>query len=244
MDFVKIGIFSDVHGNLEALKKVFEVFENEGCSEIFNLGDTVSLGGYSKQCLDFVLSKKNCTNLLGNHDKDYVDNTYQQKPLSHTTTAHKLAVFDQLGDDYRQKVSQFKLYVEKDYFGLKVAFMHYALTGNPDWPFQNLATTPSGEQFDQMFKFCPCDLIFFGHKHELCNVVGKTTKVYCDVGSAGCHPRDTAECVVLTIFENKGYQLSRVAVPYDRLDNLKQMQRLNMPDSEYLFDFYYNRKDV
>ncbi|MBO5772894.1 MAG: metallophosphoesterase family protein [Clostridia bacterium] len=244
MEFVKIGIFSDVHGNLEALKKVFHVFESQGCSEIFNLGDTVSLGGYSKECLEFVLSKTNCVNLLGNHDKDYLDNTYEQKQYSHTTTGHKKAVFAQLGESYRKYVKEFPLYVEKEYFGLKVAFMHYALTGNPDWPFQFLQVAPTDEKFDEMFSFCQSDLIFFGHKHELCNLVGKTNKMYCDVGSAGCHPRNTAECVVLTIYEDKSYCLSRIATPYNRFDTLQKMHSLDMPDSQYIFDFYYDRKDV
>ena len=40
----KIAIISDIHGNLEALKAVFNDIENRGIKRIFCLGDIVMAG--------------------------------------------------------------------------------------------------------------------------------------------------------------------------------------------------------
>ena len=64
----KIAIISDIHGNLEALKAVFNDIENRGIKRIFCLGDIVSKGANASLCLELVREK--CEVIIkGNNDQ-------------------------------------------------------------------------------------------------------------------------------------------------------------------------------
>ncbi len=64
---MKIGIISDIHGNLHALQAVAEELEREKVDEIWCLGDVVGYGAFPNECLQWV--KENCKYfILGNHE--------------------------------------------------------------------------------------------------------------------------------------------------------------------------------
>lgn len=54
----KIAVISDVHGNLEALKKVLSDIETRGIKKIICLGDVIGKGTHPHECLDLI--KENC----------------------------------------------------------------------------------------------------------------------------------------------------------------------------------------
>ncbi len=241
MKFVKLGILTDVHANVFALKKCVEYLEKSGCDEVFNLGDTISLGANSKECLDIVL-EKGFVNLLGNHDRDYLLNYPYAKPLSHTSTEHKFFVFEQLKNEYRNEIAKFPLEVEREYYGKKLQFCHYPVNhslGKDEYPFQTFQPVPSVENFNEICKDYQADLIFFGHKHEKCLLHGD--KIYCDVGSLGCHPRPFAEFKILKIFEDGTFKIQQISLAYNRKRVLEELLKNNVPSGQYIFDFYYDQ---
>lgn len=64
---MKALILSDIHGNFEALKAVFEESKGE-FEEIWCLGDIVGYGPSPNQCIEFLKNKENFICVLGNHD--------------------------------------------------------------------------------------------------------------------------------------------------------------------------------
>ena len=70
----RFAIISDIHGNLEALTRAFEVIDEEGIDDIVCLGDTVGYGADPAECLKLVRSRCSII-LLGNHDAASVDLT-------------------------------------------------------------------------------------------------------------------------------------------------------------------------
>jgi diadenosine tetraphosphatase ApaH/serine/threonine PP2A family protein phosphatase len=64
---MRIGIFSDTHANLEALKAVLAAYERERIDRYVCLGDTVGYGGNPNECCDLVRNLVAFT-ILGNHD--------------------------------------------------------------------------------------------------------------------------------------------------------------------------------
>lgn len=61
------AIISDIHGNLEALVKVFEEIDRRAITEIICLGDVVGYGPNPIECLELVSQRCSVT-LMGNHD--------------------------------------------------------------------------------------------------------------------------------------------------------------------------------
>jgi diadenosine tetraphosphatase ApaH/serine/threonine PP2A family protein phosphatase len=64
---MRIGIFSDVHANIEALTAVMDAFESERIDKYVCIGDVVGYGASPNECCDIV--RKGCAfTILGNHD--------------------------------------------------------------------------------------------------------------------------------------------------------------------------------
>jgi predicted phosphodiesterase len=63
---LRIGVFSDIHSNWQALEAVVE--DCQDVDEVVCLGDVVGYGGDPKRCLDFV-RRQDWLTLVGNHDR-------------------------------------------------------------------------------------------------------------------------------------------------------------------------------
>ena len=243
MKQIKIGIFSDIHGNVLALEAILDYFKKIKVDSIFHLGDVMCMGPRPKECMDLLLSTPNLTCILGNHDNDYLNSNTIPPELSHVTQEHKRFTFDLLGAKYREQVARFPLIVVQNYFSLKVAYMHYGLAREEDKKknskavFRPIDNNVTAESLDSMYEAIPADIVFFGHKHSAIDLIGK--KVYCDVGSAGCFRESFARCVVFTVNEDCTYKIERAFIPYDRGAVLKDMDERNVPSSKFIQGFYF-----
>ena len=64
---MRLGIFSDVHANLEAMSAVMDAYSSEEIDAYYCLGDVVGYGGSPNECADIVREVAEVT-ILGNHD--------------------------------------------------------------------------------------------------------------------------------------------------------------------------------
>ena len=71
---MRVAVFGDVHGNLPALQ-IF-LSKIKGVDLSVNLGDTVNYGPWSNECAEILFELKNNINLIGNHDKAFIDKHY------------------------------------------------------------------------------------------------------------------------------------------------------------------------
>ncbi len=68
---MKIGLFSDIHGNLEAFEQVLGALKKQNVERYVFLGDLVGYGASPKECIQLLqqLTKENgCVSIAGNHD--------------------------------------------------------------------------------------------------------------------------------------------------------------------------------
>lgn len=65
---MKLGIFSDVHANQEALKKVLSFLENEQVDGYIFCGDITGYGPRPEECVQIIRGLKNLICITGNHD--------------------------------------------------------------------------------------------------------------------------------------------------------------------------------
>ena len=106
---MKIGVISDVHGNIHALWAVEKKLAELNVDEVWCLGATVGYGAFPNQCVEWV--RKNCSVvLLGNHELallGYVDvfllNDYARAAIEWTKgviTEENLGFLRTLGVQY------------------------------------------------------------------------------------------------------------------------------------------------
>jgi predicted phosphodiesterase len=87
---MRIGIFSDIHANYEALSAVLESFKKESIDEYHCLGDVVGYGGSPNECADIVREVARNT-ILGNHDAAVagrMDYSYYYEAARHALDVH------------------------------------------------------------------------------------------------------------------------------------------------------------
>lgn len=87
---MRLGIYSDVHANLEALSAVLEAYRSESIDVYYCLGDTVGYGGSPNECADLVRETVRKT-ILGNHDaavSGRMDYSYYYEAARHALDAH------------------------------------------------------------------------------------------------------------------------------------------------------------
>ncbi|EGO86803.1 serine/threonine protein phosphatase, partial [Clostridium botulinum C str. Stockholm] len=81
---MRIAIFSDIHGNIEALKAVLENIKSKNVHRVVCLGDLVGYGPFPNEVIDLIKSKDILT-IAGNYDMAVVTNDIkyiQDNPLN------------------------------------------------------------------------------------------------------------------------------------------------------------------
>ena len=87
---MRIGIFSDVHANLEALEVVINALRAKRCDYFVCLGDVVGYGAPPNECCDLIREVANAT-ILGNHDAAVcgrMDYSYYRAPARQALDWH------------------------------------------------------------------------------------------------------------------------------------------------------------
>lgn len=83
---MRVAIISDIHSNLEALQKAFEIIDEKNIDEVVCLGDLVGYGANPNECVDLTRKRASCV-LLGNHDQAAFDLSQTEHFNRHARTA-------------------------------------------------------------------------------------------------------------------------------------------------------------
>lgn len=71
---MRVVVFGDIHGNLPALEAMLK---DAGKTDAYIcLGDIVDYGPWSNECVERVVSLKNCTLIAGNHERYFLERKY------------------------------------------------------------------------------------------------------------------------------------------------------------------------
>lgn len=71
---MKIAIFSDIHGNLPALKLMLK--DAGKVNRYICLGDVINYGPWSNECIELLQKLNNTILLLGNHEEAFIRRNY------------------------------------------------------------------------------------------------------------------------------------------------------------------------
>jgi predicted phosphodiesterase len=90
---MRLLVFGDVHGNLIALEKMLSKFSGS-VDKLICHGDLVNYGPWSNECVKLIESI-DCTRLIGNHERAYLNGEYKGSALVEKFFAHTFPKFDQ-----------------------------------------------------------------------------------------------------------------------------------------------------
>ena len=164
---MNIAVFSDIHGNLKALKNVLAQIKEQNVDKVVFLGDIFQRGNEELECLDLIKENKiicvkgNCELYL-QYGID-IDTDVEHLREYYDTTRVKLS------DEQMQFVKDMPLYYVNECNGHKIRFSHFLFDDiNAPYPFFQLADLKNGV-FDNACKseeVKAYDLLVVGHSHQ------------------------------------------------------------------------------
>ncbi|MDD5699158.1 MAG: metallophosphoesterase family protein [Victivallaceae bacterium] len=153
-----LGVFGDIHGNIEALASVYARLTGLGCEQIVCLGDIVGYGASPGECINF-LKDNEIACIKGNHDFFTLDRQ-EQSDWNMKDYSREAIIWTQ-----KQLTEQQFHWLENLPFSMKIAgvqFVHSSMEtlDGEYWPYILDAKTA---QFH--FYLQECQVAFCGHIH-------------------------------------------------------------------------------
>ncbi|MGE4519193.1 MAG: metallophosphoesterase, partial [Desulfobacteraceae bacterium] len=218
----KTAVLSDIHGNYDALKAVFEDMEKQNISEAVSLGDNIGYGPEPNQVVS-TLKLKSIPSVLGNHELGII--TPEIKKWFNPFSREALTITENiLTGNSIETISKYPDYLIKS----NIRFVH----GAPPDKILTYIFEFSPEGLKNLFTQYSEHICFTGHTHKLGmiytdknNVVkseletvaklDKKKRYIINSGSIG-QPRDGDKRAKYLIFNKKTLEIEIRFVDYDR----------------------------
>jgi len=229
------AIFSDVHGNLEALEAVVEDFGRRGVTRSFFIGDAVGYGPSPNECLK-TIADLTTVRLLGNHDYAVLQeggpmefNKHAQTAIRWTKTALKPEAREILHSFTMSEIVQQMHMVHSS--PLKPQLWDYILDPiTAAAALQNISESvcfvghTHQPRIFQKANGVPCSELLVGELH-----LEDTARYIINVGSVG-QPRDGDPRACYALYEPESEQLTYARVPYDIEKTQNKMRAAGLPE--------------
>ena len=157
---MKYGFLSDCHGNIQGLKRAYDVLVSYGAKKFICLGDVVGYGANSAECIEFLESRFDIV-LAGNHDHALIEKCSMAHYQSYAIES-LILTRSQLKKSHIDYLMQLPLEKTFEENGLRVHLTH----AHPKDP-ENWCYYPEDPEFsivnegEDLVGLC-----FYGHTHQ------------------------------------------------------------------------------
>lgn len=164
---MKIAVFSDIHGNYEALKSVNKMIEREQVDEVFFIGDIFQREHDEIKCLDYLM-RSDITCIKGNCEL-YLDLGVQIDSDMESFRSYYDNIREKLTAEQRAFIHALPFYCELTENGHRVLLSHFLIKDkNLVYPFYQLSDMETNAfsravMSDEIQKY---DLVVVGHTHQ------------------------------------------------------------------------------
>lgn len=219
----RIAVFSDIHGNLQALESILKDIERSNVDEVICLGDIIGIGPSSKECLDIVMDSR-IKMVKGNHEIYQIDEKYYNNATSEEIE-HRKWVRNQLDDKEMDYIENLPMTYEELINGKLFTFTHFFL-GDQYYQLLNIL---GDNRIFEVAKTVETDYMFFGHSHDSFQI--DNGSLFTCVGSSGCRKNNITFYTIVEI-EGKSVRITKKEIEFDREEFDKLMKKIDYPDIE------------
>ena len=225
---MKILVFTDLHGSLNALKALSQTQDFKQADKVVFLGDVTFGCSRPNECLDLLKQLKCDVYILGNNDS-YICNHIPEADLE-TFSGGKLIQHEWMKKNISEENKEFMKTWPKSFKmtlnNKKFYFTHYQWEEfNND---TNVIDTPTEKNFEirkEMFKNIEADYYILGHEHEQ-NYFTDGIKHYFCLGATGLK---TPACYLLINSDENAIQLEEKYVDFDIYEEISLMDKAGYP---------------
>jgi diadenosine tetraphosphatase ApaH/serine/threonine PP2A family protein phosphatase len=230
---MRYAIFSDIHGNLEALEAVLRDAEERKCTHFVCLGDVVGYNANPHECVDRI-RKLDCPTVKGNHDEQA---SIEESSRDFNELAEQAINWtrEHLGEEDKQWLRDLRFQLQVRDFTI----VHATLDTPEQWGyvFNNLDATAS-------FTHQHTTVCFFGHTHVPMAFIREeggvrrvrvdqlpieaTKKYFINTGSVG-QPRDGDWRAAYCVYDLEKNVVEQCRVQYDLETAQKKIDKAGLP---------------
>jgi putative phosphoesterase len=216
-----IGVFSDIHGNLQALESVFEDAQKRGVNVFVNAGDIVGYGAFPNETVE-LLCEKGVLGILGNYDLEVLEGKINSKGAKRV--AYKFAK-KELSKSSQCYLESLPRELRFEVAGKKLLITH----GSPKSINEHITQKTPAEKLESLAKTAKADVIIVGHSHEQFQ---KQVNDVCFVnpGSAG-RPGDGNPQAAYAVLRFNPFNVELIRINYDVETAAKAVRERGLPES-------------
>lgn len=237
---MKIGIITDIHNNIIALKAVIKRLNNEKCDGVICCGDMIGIGPRPEETVSAIMELSDLIACVsGNHERYLSERMPVEFPnrdgmslgeMEHHKWEHTL-----LSKNSTAFISKLKYDKMLTLDGKKIYVTHYPM--GEDGRYINFVPNPTAEDLNKMFNHIDADIFLYGHDHKSNVIMGE--KIYINCGSLGCPSVDKsiARAGILCIGDKISYD--NVEVEYNVASVIEDINLLGYPESNNIKKYFY-----
>ena len=230
---MRIGIISDIHGNLPGLEACLTVLSEECVDQIVCLGDLVQFGPFPAEVID-LLQQNNIDTLQGNCDravgKDRDDTGDSFENIQWDNLASELLEWtkDQITPEQKHYLKKLPSELRFNVGSQRIMCVH-GLPGNINGSIQRNVVN---EVYDLLLSRNACDILILGHTHEML-LQPRTTRMIMNPGSigGGTFPGEATMAVLEINEENTTASVCWHRVPFDTVLYEKKYRHEGLPET-------------
>ena len=222
---MRIAIISDIHANVEALRKVLERITLLGADRIYCLGDIVGYGPHPNECIDMI--RENCHGIVaGNHDVA-VAGEMSLEAFDGPGRKAILWTREKVTDANRRFLKELPLRIVEN----NMTFVHSSPADDGAWNHLS-----SWAELERAFGAFTTRLCFVGHSHVpfiagedgTAGTFDLSTRMIINVGSVGQPRSGSPDAVFGFLDTTKGmYEINDV--PYDVDATAEAVRKASLP---------------
>ena len=239
---MKIGIVSDIHGNIDALEKVLIELDKKQIEKIICLGDIISGAGRSEETVQkFIQIKDKCIFVRGNKEKYLIegmpDIVHDEKiKTSQKEHDRNKWIKEQLSESSIEFINSLPKEKIIEIENKKIYMCHYPMNEDGSFKTHNRRATLSDNI--EMFSNIDADIYLYGHTHKSIHNFNEN-KHFINPGSLG-FPQDTNKAYygILEI-KNDKVTYEQLDVSYDVDKVIQNIRKLAFPGYENIINYYF-----
>lgn len=230
---MRLAIFTDIHGNIQALNSILKDIKKRDVDLIISLGDVIGLGPSSNECMDKINSLDNIIKIAGNHELYYTKGVDKGHVINDNILEYNKWVHKHIKCD----VDDSRLDYLIEHNNKKLYFTHYFLRDS-EYPFESSKIFETDE-YKKIFDKYNYDYVFYGHRHKE-RIDEYNNNLYYGLDSSGCTKDDNTFYLLIDL--DKDITIEKINIKYDRKTFEKVINNIEFPDQEHICDYFFGIK--
>lgn len=227
---MKLAVFSDIHGNYQALSAIIKDIKQRGITQIYSLGDTIAIGPNSHKCLDKIM-RENIRMTKGNHEMYYILGTEHYKSMSVNEAKHHKWIRMQIDQHSKRFIESCPIEYSIDTKISQIKLMHFGHDGT------DFFKSSDNKAIEEMYQNTGY-LVVYGHVHKGSSLREVNNTYYFGLESSGCRKDDITTYTIITL-NKTGYEVGKIYVKYDRKSFVDKMNRIDYPEKDFVSHTFF-----